>query len=168
MVLLLADSALSFCASMVNSTTSTTGSQCLVPGPKYWPIIHAHAEELHCTQKSLQSGSHMFLHVPDELRLVPSLRLDEVLVWSLDMLPFLKDLCLLTLARAKFSAVCFSFILVPHLRCKHNLRAIFTLCHWNLKCDILKALNALLALFASIECLSVTVEMLIILMQLTV
>ena len=74
--------ALSFRASVVNNTASTTGSLLLVPGLKYQAYYHTHAraKELHSTQKnkSLQSGSHMFLNVPDELRPVPSLLYEVV------------------------------------------------------------------------------------------
>ena len=107
--------ALSFCASVVNNTTSTTESLHLVPGLKYWSYeayrtrtceIHV----VHKQKKSLQSGSHMFLNVPNELRLVPSL-LDEVVGVVLNMIPFSSS----TLVPAQFSVVCSSFMRVPHL-----------------------------------------------------
>ena len=57
----------SFRASMINNTTSTTEYLRLIPGLKYRPIVHTRAKELHSyTYKKNQCKlSHMFLNVPD-------------------------------------------------------------------------------------------------------
>ena len=64
-------------------------------------------------KKSLQSGSHMCLNVPDELRLVPSL-LDEV-VGVVSRHATFFERSLVQCSRAQYSAVCSCFTRVPHL-----------------------------------------------------
>ena len=64
---------LSFRASMINNTSTTRGL-CT-------SAYRTHKDES-STKQSLQSGSHMFLNVPDELRLVPSLLDVDNNIWD--------------------------------------------------------------------------------------
>ena len=65
--------------------------QCLVPGLKYYTHVRK-SYIVHKKTKSLQSGSHMFLNVRDELGPVPSILVEVVGVVSQHDAAFLEDL----------------------------------------------------------------------------